>query len=111
MFWFLSLRTVFFLALSVGFAACTQLTEDLQSDLRTLPSRVQQSAAVVPRNPLIAGSSARQTAVRSGPAPPSAPEGSIPPEPSIRLSGDPVNVTIEQMPLLTFINTIFGDTP
>jgi general secretion pathway protein D len=109
-FWFLRLRIAFFLALSAGFVACTQLTEDVESDLRTLPSRAQQSVAAVPRNPLIAGSARPQTTVRSGPAPPSAPEGAIRSEPAIQLSGDPVNVTIEQMPLLEFINTIFGDT-
>jgi len=109
-FFLLRIRTLFLLALSVGFAACTQLTETFEADLRTLPNKAEQPAAVVPNNPLIAGAAAGRTVVRSGPAPPSAPEGTVRPETSIRLSGAPVNVTIEQMPLLTFINTIFGDT-
>jgi general secretion pathway protein D len=58
---------------------------------------------------LIAGTSQR-TNVRTGPAPPPAPEESIRPEAAVRLSGEPVSVTAEQMPLLTFINTIFGET-
>ncbi len=92
-------------------AACTYPTGDPGADLRTLPEKAEQPAALVPTNPLIAGAAtARQTRIVSGPAPPSAPAAPITTEPSISLSGEPVSLTIEQMPLPAFINTVFGET-
>ncbi len=91
-------------------AACTYPTQNPGADLRTLPEKAEQPAALAPTSPLIAGPSARQTRVLPGPAPPSAPATPIPTETSIHLSGEPVSLTIEQMPLPAFINTIFGET-
>lgn len=91
-------------------AACTYPTQNPGADLRTLPEKGEQPAALTPTSPLIAGPAARQTRVLPGPAPPSAPAAPIPIQPSISISGEPVNLTIEQMPLPAFINTVFGDT-
>jgi len=91
-------------------AACAYPTENPGADLRTLPEKNEQPAAVVPISPLIAGPTARQTTMRPGPAPPSAPAAPIPTETSINLSGEAVSLTIEQMPLPAFINTVFGET-
>jgi general secretion pathway protein D len=97
-------------ALHFGLAACAQPVETSEGDLRTLPYKAASPASLAPARPLIAGSSQRTTNVRAGPAPPAAPEDTVRPEAAVRLSGEPVSVTAEQMPLLTFINTIFGDT-
>ena len=80
------------------------------ADLRTLPEKNELPAALVPTSPLIAGAAGRQTRIRTGPAPPSALEATIPAEAAVTLSGEPVSLTIEQMPLPAFINTVFGDT-
>jgi general secretion pathway protein D len=92
-------------------ASCNYPTQNPGSDLRTLPEKGDQPAALVPTSPLIAGAGAgRQTRIVSGPAPPGAPATPLPIEPSISVSGEPVSLTIEQMPLPAFINTVFGDT-
>jgi general secretion pathway protein D len=91
-------------------AACTYPSGNPGADLRTLPERGEQPAALTPTSPLIAGPAARQTRIAPGPAPPSAPAAPIPIQPSISVSGEPVSLTIEQMPLPAFINTVFGDT-
>ncbi|HEX9534537.1 MAG TPA: secretin N-terminal domain-containing protein, partial [Stellaceae bacterium] len=91
-------------------AACTYPTANPGEDLRTLPEKMEQPAALTPTSPLIAGPAARQTRVVPGPAPPSAPAAPVPIQPSIRVSGEPVSLTIEQMPLPAFINTVFGET-
>ena len=80
------------------------------ADIRTLPAKPAQAAAVDPARPLIGGGAARRGVVRPGPPPPSAPERVGRPTPSPTLSGEPVNLTIEQMPLPAFINTVFGET-
>ena len=104
-------RSLIFLLIAplFGVSGCTQPVQLLESDLRSLPVKETAPSARIPTGPLIVGS-ARGTNVRSGPAPPPAPEENIRPEPAVRLSGGPVSVTAEQMPLLTFINTIFSDT-
>jgi general secretion pathway protein D len=91
-------------------AACTYPTQNPGADLRTLPEKGEQPAALTPTSPLIAGPAARQTRIAPGPAPPSAPAAPIQTQPSIRVSGEPVSLTIEQMPLPAFINTVFGET-
>src|SRR3984893_2819373 len=91
-------------------AACTYTTENPGADLRTLPEKNELPGALVPTSPLIAGPAGRQTRIRTGPAPPSALETTIPAEAAVPLSGEPVSLTIEQMPLPAFINTVFGDT-
>ncbi len=102
----------FFLANLLVTASCAPQSENPLADLRTLPEKTEQPTTLTPTGPLISGPSggARQTAVRAGPAPPGAPETAIRMEPSIALSGEPANLTIEQMPLPAFINTVFGDT-
>ncbi len=91
-------------------AACTYPTQNPGSDLRTLPEKGEQPAALVPTSPLIAGAAAGRTKIVSGPVPPSTPAAPITTEPSINLSGEPVSLTIEQMPLPAFVNTVFGET-
>ena len=91
-------------------AACAYPSGNPGADLRTLPKRGEQPAALTPTSPLIAGPAARQTRIAPGPAPPSAPATPIPTETSINVSGEPVSLTIEQMPLPAFINTVFGET-
>jgi general secretion pathway protein D len=91
-------------------AACTYPSGNPGEDLRTLPERAEQPAALTPTSPLITGPAARQTRIAPGPAPPGAPAAPIPIQPSISVSGEPVSLTIEQMPLPAFINTVFGDT-
>ncbi len=90
---------------------CTpQPSPNPASDIRTLPIKPAQTAAVNSARPMIGGGGARQGVVRPGPPPPSAPEGVGRLTPSATLSGEAVNLTIEQMPLPAFINTVFGDT-
>src|SRR6202043_61193 len=45
-----------------------------------------------------------------GRPPPTPPPTPTPAQPPIHMSGRPVSLTIEQMPLPAFINTVFGDT-
>ena len=80
------------------------------ADLRTLPEKGAEPAAQVSSSPLVAASGARHTAILGGPPPPGAAETSIRPETPFTLSGAPASLTIEQMPLPAFINTVFGDT-
>ena len=75
-------------------AACTYTTENPGADLRTLPEKNELPGALVPTSPLIAGPAGRQTRIRTGPAPPSALETTIPAEAAVRLSGEPVSLTI-----------------
>jgi general secretion pathway protein D len=90
-------------------SACNYGAENTGADLRTLPIKEEPPAAAVPVNPLI-GRPVRQTEIRTGPPPPSAAVTPIGQEASIALSGDPADLTIEQMPLPAFINTVLGDT-
>jgi general secretion pathway protein D len=90
-------------------SACNYATENPGADLRTLPLKEELSAAAVPTNPLI-GRPARQTEIRTGPPPPGALETPLRQEGSVAVSGEPADLTIEQMPLPAFINTVLGDT-
>src|SRR6202043_1724024 len=45
-----------------------------------------------------------------GRPPPTPPPTPTPAQPPIHISGEPVSLTIEQMPLPAFINTVFGET-
>ena len=80
------------------------------ADLRTLPEKGAEQAALVPSSPLVAAGGAQHTAILGGPPPPGAPETPVRPEAPFTLSGAPASLTIEQMPLPAFINTVFGDT-
>ena len=80
------------------------------ADLRTLPEKGEEPAALVPSSPLVAAGGAQHTAILGGPPPPGAPETPIRPEAPFTLSGAPASLTIEQMPLPAFINTVLGDT-
>jgi general secretion pathway protein D len=91
-------------------AACARPAQNPGADLRTLPEKTEATAAVVPTGPLVAAGGARRTAVLGGPPPPGAAEPPIQPQPAVALSGAPANLTIEQMPLPAFINTVLGDT-
>jgi general secretion pathway protein D len=53
---------------------------------------------------------ARQSSVRTGPPPPGAPPAPARAEAAVALSGPSATLTIEQMPLPAFINTVFGET-
>ncbi len=90
-------------------SACNYGTENPGADLRTLPLKEEVPTAAVPTNPLI-GRPARQTEIRTGPPPPGAPEMPMRQEAPVALSGEPADLTIEQMPLPAFINTVLGDT-
>ena len=81
------------------------------ADLRTLPAKSERPTAVVPTSPLIGGDGGtRRMNLLPGPVPPSADVAPTRAEAPVALSGEPVNLTIEQMPLPAFINTVFGDT-
>ena len=80
------------------------------ADLRTLPEKGEEPAALVSRSPLVAAGGAHHTAILGGPPPPGAPVTPIRPEAPFTLSGAPASLTIEQMPLPAFINTVLGDT-
>ena len=80
------------------------------ADLRTLPEKGAEPAALVPSSPLVAAGGAHHTAILGGPPPPATAEPTIHPEAPFTLSGAPASLTIEQMPLPAFINTVFGDT-
>ena len=80
------------------------------ADLRTLPEKGEEPAALVSSSPLVAAGGAQHTAILGGPPPPGAPETPIRPEAPFTLSGAPASLTIEQMPLPAFINTVLGDT-
>jgi general secretion pathway protein D len=80
------------------------------ADLRTLPEKGAEPAALVSSSPLVAAGGARHTAILGGPPPPGAAETPIRPEAPFTLSGAPASLTIEQMPLPAFINTVFGET-
>src|SRR5260370_28303661 len=90
-------------------AACTYTTENPGADLRTLPEKNELPGAVVPTSPLITGPAARQTRIRTGPAPPSALETILPAEAAVLLSGQPATLTLEPMPLSTVTNTVLRD--
>jgi general secretion pathway protein D len=90
-------------------SACNYGTENPGADLRTLPLKEEVPTAAVPTNPLI-GRPTRETQIHAGPPPPGAPEAPIRQEASVALSGEPADLTIEQMPLPAFINTVLGDT-
>jgi general secretion pathway protein D len=75
-----------------------------------LPDKGAEPAAQVSSSPLVAAGGARHTAILGGPPPPGAAEKPIGPEAPFTLSGAPASLTIEQMPLPAFINTVFGDT-
>jgi general secretion pathway protein D len=75
-----------------------------------LPEKGEEPAALVPSSPLVAAGGAQHTAILGGPPPPGAPETPIRPEAPFTLSGAPASLTIEQMPLPAFINTVLGDT-
>jgi general secretion pathway protein D len=90
-------------------AGCAPEIENPGADLRSLPLKPAQPVAPVSPNRLIAGG-ARQGTVRAGPPPPGAPPTPTRAEPTVALSGPPATLTIEQMPLPAFINTVFGET-
>jgi general secretion pathway protein D len=75
-----------------------------------LPEKGAEPVALASSSPLIAAGGARHTAILGGPPPPGAAETPIRPEAPFTLSGAPASLTIEQMPLPAFINTVFGDT-
>lgn len=91
-------------------AGCAKETEDPSADLRSLPVKPPQPVAPASPNRLIAGGGARQGTVRAGPSPPGASQTPARAEPTVALSGPPATLTIEQMPLPAFINTVFGET-
>jgi general secretion pathway protein D len=100
----------YFLACLPLLAACAPV-QNPGADLRTLPEKDAAPAALVPTSPLMAAGGPRATSIQGGPPPPSAAaETPIRAEAPFALSGAPVNLTIEQMPLPAFINTVFGDT-
>jgi general secretion pathway protein D len=90
--------------------ACAGPVGNPGADLRTLPEKGEEPAALVPSSPLVAAGGAQHTAILGGPPPPGAPETPIRPEAPFTLSGAPASLTIEQMPLPAFINTVLGDT-
>ena len=91
-------------------AACARPVQNPGADLRTLPEKDEAPAPLVPISPLVAAGGTRHTAILGGPPPPSAAEPSSRPELPFALSGAPISLTIEQMPLPAFINTVLGDT-
>ncbi len=78
--------------------------------MRTLPQKEETPALLIPTSPLVSTGGARQTAILGGPPPPGTAEPPSRPEVPFALSGAPVSLTIEQMPLPAFINTVLGDT-
>jgi len=90
--------------------ACAGPVGNPGADLRTLPEKGEEPAALVSSSPLVAAGGAQHTAILGGPPPPGAPETPIRPEAPFTLSGAPASLTIEQMPLPAFINTVLGDT-
>jgi general secretion pathway protein D len=90
--------------------ACAAPVGNPGADLRTLPEKGEEPAALVSSSPLVAAGGAQHTAILGGPPPPGAPETPIRPEAPFTLSGAPASLTIEQMPLPAFINTVLGDT-
>ena len=105
-----SLAYCWYLLCHLLLAACVSPVGNPGADLRTLPEKGAEPAALVPSSPLVAAGGARHTAILGGPPPPSAAETPIRPEAPFTLSGAPASLTIEQMPLPAFINTVFGDT-
>jgi general secretion pathway protein D len=90
--------------------ACAAPVGNPGADLRTLPEKGEEPAALVSSSPLVAAGGAQRTAILGGPPPPGASETPIRPEAPFTLSGAPASLTIEQMPLPAFINTVLGDT-
>jgi general secretion pathway protein D len=90
-------------------AGCAKQTEDPGADLRSLPLKPPEPIGSASPNRLIAGG-ARQSSVRAGPSPPGAPPTPARAEATVALSGPSATLTIEQMPLPAFINTVFGET-
>ena len=90
-------------------AACARPAENPGADLRTLPEKGAEPTTLVPTSPLFGGGGARRTTILGGPPPPGVAETPIRPETRVTLSGAPASLTIEQMPLPAFINTVLGD--
>jgi general secretion pathway protein D len=78
--------------------------------LRTLPEKDEGPAPLAPISPLVAAGGTHQTAILGGPPPPGSAEPPARPEVPFVISGAPISLTIEQMPLPAFINTVLGDT-
>jgi general secretion pathway protein D len=96
--------------LSLSSACTNEPSSNPGADLRTLPAKPEQPAAQVPINPLVGGRSGGQISIRTGPPPPSVSAAPLRAEASVAFSGEPATLTIEQMPLPAFINTVLGDT-
>ena len=102
--YFCSLLCLFLLA------ACVSPVQNPGADLRTLPEKGEEPANLVPSSPLISAGGARHTAILGGPACRRARRRHRSVRRRRPLSGAPASLTIEQMPLPAFINTVFGDT-
>ena len=98
----------------VGLAGCSNDQPKPAEDITTLPKKLQDQVGETNISPLINGTSGeRRTATQIVPgptvpppeAPASGPSGKPP-----ALTGQIQTVSVEQMPLPTFINTIFGET-
>jgi general secretion pathway protein D len=105
-----SLAYCWYLLCLLLLVACVSPVGNPGADLRTLPEKGEEPAALVSSSPLVAAGGAQHTAILGGPPPPGAPETPIRPEAPFTLSGAPASLTIEQMPLPAFINTVLGDT-
>jgi general secretion pathway protein D len=107
------LRSLAYFCCLVGVSlvvACARPVENPAADLRTLPDKGAEPTTLVPTSPLFGGGGGRRTTISGGPPPPGVAETPIRPETQFTLSGAPASLTIEQMPLPAFINTVLGDT-
>lgn len=82
---------------------------------KTLPAKDAAQAYETPQSAIIAGGKAldknRQPTIEIGPAPPAGQSGEVSVTKSLpNLTGQVADITIEQMPIPAFINTVLGDT-
>jgi general secretion pathway protein D len=109
----LSIGIVAALALP-SLAACTKSAPPVAETVSTLPPKLQDQVGEDPPIAVIPGTTAekrRKPLIEPGPAPPSGPtETASNLGPLEQLKGDVPTVSVEQLPIPAFVNTVLGET-
>jgi general secretion pathway protein D len=100
-------------ALLVGLSGCG-LEQAGVDPSNTLPAKAESQKYETPSSAVILGKTGEQRkepTIEIGPAPPAGQSGAVTVRESLpQLTGQVADISIEQMPIPTFINTVLGDT-